>query len=220
MLSWQVEKVLPPNFTRFFPIRDFKSQIEFQIKFHQKFYERTSAGLAALTNVHKRKSIMRKLQRVALSPHLSGRSTEHANREIWPHEWAHESAHENAPRGCPRTFISLFEPFEDSPRKAPRNVPWGHVSTEVPTKLSTKAVSFHMSCFHMFLGWHVCRTKLARNIFFKARIFSRKMLRNFPRIFLAFILWVRKNPTKFPANFPQNFPPQNQKKITDELLQG
>ena len=69
------------------------------------------------------------------------------------------------------------------------------------------------------LGWHVCRTKLARKIFFEARIFSRKMLRNFPRKFWAFILWVRKNPAKFPANFPPNFPPKNQKKFTNELLQ-
>ena len=45
-----------------------------------------------------------------------------------------------------------------------------------------------------YLGWHVCRTKLARKIFFGARIFSRKMLRNFPRNFRAFILRARKNP--------------------------
>ena len=36
--------------------------------------------------------------------------------------------------------------------------------------------------------------KLARNIFFEALIFSREMLRNFPRNFWAFILWVQKNP--------------------------
>ena len=41
--------------------------------------------------------------------------------------------------------------------------------------------------------------------------FSRKMLRNFPRNFWAFISWVRKNPTKFSPNFPQNLPLQNQK---------
>ena len=29
-----------------------------------------------------------------------------------------------------------------------------------------------------------------------------------------------KFPPNFPQKFPQNFPPQNQKKITDELLQG
>ena len=28
----------------------------------------------------------------------------------------------------------------------------------------------------VLLGWHVCRTKLARNLFFELRIFSRKML--------------------------------------------
>ena len=51
----------------------------------------------------------------------------------------------------------------------------------------------------IFLGWHICRRKLARKIFFEARFFSRKMLRNFPRIFWAFLLWVRKNPAKFPS---------------------
>ena len=55
--------------------------------------------------------------------------------------------------------------------------------------------------------------------FFELRIFIRKTLRNFPRICCAFILWVRKNPTKFPPNFPPNFPAKNQKNITDELLQ-
>ena len=44
------------------------------------------------------------------------------------------------------------------------------------------------SCEGFILGWHVCWTKLARKIFFEARIFSRKMLRKF----WAFILWVRK----------------------------
>ena len=31
--------------------------------------------------------------------------------------------------------------------------------------------------------WHVCRVNFARKIFFALRIFSRKMLRNFPRKF-------------------------------------
>ena len=66
------------------------------------------------------------------------------------------------------------------------------------------------------LGWHVCRTKLARKIFFEARIFSRKMLRNFG----AFILWVRKNPAKLPLNFPPNLPPQNQEKSLTSFCRG
>ena len=69
-----------------------------------------------------------------------------------------------------------------------------------------------------FLRWHVCRVNFARKIFFELR----KMLRNFPRNFGAFVLWVRKNPGKFPPNFPlnfPNFPAKNQKKFTDELLQ-
>ena len=36
------------------------------------------------------------------------------------------------------------------------------------------------------------------------------MLRNFPRNFCTFVLWVIKNPHKFPLNFP-NFPSKNQK---------
>ena len=67
-------------------------------------------------------------------------------------------------------------------------------------------------CIYIYLGWHVCRTKFARKIFFKARNFSRKMLRYFPRNVRAFSLWVRKIPAKFPPNFPPNFPPQNQKR--------
>ena len=72
------------------------------------------------------------------------------------------------------------------------------------------------------LRWHVCRVNFARKIIFELRIFLRKMLRNFPRNFWAFVLWVRKNPGKFPPNFPlnfPNFPAKNQKKFTDELLQ-
>ena len=56
------------------------------------------------------------------------------------------------------------------------------------------------------LRWHVCRVNFARKIFFELRIFSRKVLQNLPRNFRAFILWVRRNPTKFPPNFPPNFP--------------
>ena len=78
------------------------------------------------------------------------------------------------------------------------------------TKMSEFAIKF--------LGWHVCRTKLARNLFSRHEIFSRKMLWNFPRNCWAFLLWVRKNPTKFPPNFPPDFSPKNQN-ITDELLQ-
>ena len=62
------------------------------------------------------------------------------------------------------------------------------VRPEVPGKASS------------LLGWQVCRTKLARKIFVKTRIFSQKMLRNCPRNFTAFILCVRKkNPAKFQA---------------------
>ena len=51
VLSWQVEKS-SPQFHQLFPIGDFKFQIEFQIKYHQKLHKHTSAGLAALTLWH------------------------------------------------------------------------------------------------------------------------------------------------------------------------
>ena len=62
----------------------------------------------------------------------------------------------------------------------------------------------------------------AKEFFLELRIFLRKMLRNFPRNFRAFVLWVRKNPTKIPTKFPTRFPKlpcENPKKFTDELLQ-
>ena len=65
------------------------------------------------------------------------------------------------------------------------------------------------------LRWHVCRVNFARKVFFfELRILLRKMLRNFPWIFGAFILWVRKNSAKLPPNFPPNFPAKNKKSPT------
>ena len=79
-----------------------------------------------------------------------------------------------------------------------------------------------------FLGWHVCRTKLARKIYLEARIFSRKMLRNslkflsLPlKIYLEARILSRKMlrnfpevfKPSFPPNFPPNFPLQNKNKI-------
>ena len=58
---------------------------------------------------------------------------------------------------------------------------------------------------YFLLRWHVCRVNFARKIFFEPRIFLRKMLRNFPRNFWAFVLWVRKNPRKNPSKFPTKF---------------
>ena len=66
------------------------------------------------------------------------------------------------------------------------------------------------------LRWHVCRVNFARKIFFELRILLRKMLRNFPRNFWAFVLWVRKNPRKIPSKFPtkfSKFPCEKSKKI-------
>ena len=66
------------------------------------------------------------------------------------------------------------------------------------------------------VGWHVCRTKLARKIFFETRIFSRKRSENFPEMFEPLLFC---GSAKNPAKFLQNFPPPDQRKITDELLQ-
>ena len=72
---------------------------------------------------------------------------------------------------------------------------------------------------HTRLGWHVCRTKFARKLFFELRNLSRKMLRNFPRIFEPLLGGSKKSreiPSKSPAKLPS---PKIKKKITDELLQ-
>ena len=72
------------------------------------------------------------------------------------------------------------------------------------------------------LGWHVCRVNFARKMFFELRIVLRKMLRNFPRNFWAFVLWVRKKSRKIPSKFPtkfSKFPCEKSKIFTDELLQ-
>ena len=43
------------------------------------------------------------------------------------------------------------------------------------------------------LGWHVCRTKFARNISFRATKIPTKNALKISRYFSAFILWVQKN---------------------------
>ena len=53
-------------------------------------------------------------------------------------------------------------------------------------------------------GWHVCRTKLARNVFSRHEFSHEKCSEMFPDTF---------EPLKLPPNFSQNFPPQNQKRI-------
>ena len=52
-----------------------------------------------------------------------------------------------------------------------------------------------------FLVWHVCRTKLARNIFSRHEIAHGKCSEIVPEIFEPFFVG-RKNPTNFPPNFP------------------
>ena len=59
-------------------------------------------------------------------------------------------------------------------------------------------------------GWHVCRTKLARYIFFEARIFSRKCSEVFPEMFEPLFCGSEKI-RKIPAKFPAKFPSQKQK---------
>ena len=72
------------------------------------------------------------------------------------------------------------------------------------------------------LGWHVCRTKSARNLFFQLRIFSRKMLRFFPEIFEPLFCGSEKNPRKIPAKIPTKFPSQikNQKNSPTRLCRS
>ena len=60
------------------------------------------------------------------------------------------------------------------------------------------------------LGGHVCRTKLALNIFFRGMNFLTKNAPKFPPKFSAFILWVRKIP-QIPAKFPSKCPSQKSK---------
>ena len=67
------------------------------------------------------------------------------------------------------------------------------------------------------LRWHVCRANFARKFFFESRMFSQKMLRNFPRTVWAFIVWFRTIPQHSRQNFLQNLPPKNQNRITDEF---
>ena len=69
------------------------------------------------------------------------------------------------------------------------------------------------------LGWHVCRMKLARNIFFEARIFSQKMFQYFPlKMLNLHILWDQKSPANSCQISPR-FPSPKSKQITDQLLQ-
>ena len=75
-----------------------------------------------------------------------------------------------------------------------------------------------------FLGWHICRTKLAR-IFYSRHEFSHEKCSDiFPEMFEPLFCVseksrkIRAPPPPPPQNFPQNLPPKN-KKITDELLQ-
>ena len=60
-------------------------------------------------------------------------------------------------------------------------------------------------------GRHVCITKLARKVFFKPRIFSRKMLRNFPANFEP-LFCVRK--IRAPIKIKSALPPPPPKKKT------
>ena len=59
-------------------------------------------------------------------------------------------------------------------------------------------------------GSHVCRTKLARKIFFRGTNVLTKVLRNFPEILEPLFCGSEK--------IPQNFPPKSQTRFTDELL--
>ena len=64
------------------------------------------------------------------------------------------------------------------------------------------------------LEWQFLQNEVFyERLFFEARIFSRKMLRNFPEFFEPLFCGSEKFPQNSSLNFPQNFPPQNQNKI-------
>ena len=68
-----------------------------------------------------------------------------------------------------------------------------------------RAIGVHL------LGWHVCRTKFARNSFFELRNFSRKTLRNFPQMLSLYFVGLKKS-CKIPSKFPTESPSQTSKK--------
>ena len=99
---------------------------------------------------------------------------------------------------------------------APKPKLW-HLRASFPEDRSIARKDYRRKClFSELLRWHVCRVNFARKMFFEPRIFLRKMLRNFPRKFRAFVFCgSEKIPGKFPPNFPlnfPNFPAENQKK--------
>ena len=61
-----------------------------------------------------------------------------------------------------------------------------------------------------YLGWQVCRTKLAQNVFLGARTFSRKMPPMFSHNFFEPLFC--GSSAKFPPNFPQNSSAKKNKK--------
>ena len=66
------------------------------------------------------------------------------------------------------------------------------------------------------LGWHVCRTKLARKIFLRHEFSHEKCSEMFPEIFEPLFC----GSGKIPQTSHQMSLPKNKKKFTDELLQG
>ena len=59
------------------------------------------------------------------------------------------------PTRVPTNVLCAVSALRGLPTKGPTKRPT-RVSTEAPTKVSAKAVSFHMSCFHMFCSLPIC----------------------------------------------------------------
>ena len=57
-----------------------------------------------------------------------------------------------------------------------------------------------------WLGWHVCRTKLARKIFVEA---GKNLTKNAPKFSPKCLRLLFCGSEKIPPNFPQDFPPKN-----------
>ena len=83
----------------------------------------------------------------------------------------------------------------------PPTAPTPHRPVDFPT--SARACCRNKS-WVIGLGWHICRTELARKISLSYEHSYEKCSEIFLEI-VELYLWVRKNPAKSPPNFPQIF---------------
>ena len=117
----------------------------------------------------------------------------------------------------------LLEGLEcNSPLCISRQQPWSDAKSHAPLAAIVQFLICHFTVvtfavvtrFFKSLKVAQLQSEFWRDLFL-LRIFLQKMVRNTPRKCWAFIVWVRRNPTKFPPNISA----KNQEKFTDELLQ-